>query len=348
MILALLFSSYYKGPAVPYSVCSKDSDCFYEEKCEEGYCKNSLCKKNSDCKSGLVCLNGFCSTQTCNIAVGCPTTSDGAKLACIQNPRNNGSNYCIPSNKISCTGGSQCYGLTCSNSICIQCLANSDCKPGQGCSGGMCYYPTESDTVPKDNIFIPTLNNQKGIFPSGYYCLASDYGTGTSPLEIIGCSGGSPCKKGYCVGQGCRCTPGLFFEMCVSGTDCASGVCLKIGNGNSVCAEGPNCVFNYDSSKPGMTGACGSSSPYCVSGMCKADAIGAYCKNDSDCPYVFSQTTVTGGISGKYYCVEGRCSANLGQVGQVCGSNTDCITYFENDVKCVPEDKGSYSVCRAN
>lgn len=345
MILVLLFSNYYKGPAIAYSKCLINGDCSYSEKCEEGYCKNLLCRKNSDCAAGLVCLNGFCSTQNCNIEVGCPTTDSALKLACIPNPKNPNENYCIPSNKISCTGGTQCYGLVCSNSVCIECLANSDCKVGQGCTGGMCYYPTSNDPVPKDNIFIPTINNEKGIFPSGYYCSSSDYGTGGVQL---GCSGGSPCSKGYCVSQGCRCTPGLFFENCASGTDCASGICLKIGEGNSVCAEGPNCVFNYDSTKPGLTGSCGSSSPYCVSGMCKSDAIGAYCKKDADCPYVFSQTNVTGGISGKYYCVEGRCSANLGQIGQVCGSNLDCISYPENDITCSAADKKPYSVCRAN
>lgn len=329
MILALLFCNYYKGPAISYRTCKKNSECLITEKCDQGYCKNSTCKNSSDCLSGLVCLGGFCDTQKCNSIVGC-----GTGLACVNN-------NCIPANSMSCTGNNDCYGLVCDKAVCTQCLSISDCEIGQGCNKGVCYYPNTDVGTPDGKVFIPTSNNGKSIYPSGYYCSASDY---TGP---IGCSGGSPCKKGYCVAGTCRCTPGMFYETCSTGKDCASGNCLKISDKNSVCGEGPNCVFNYkaENSGTGITGAsgtssfntCSSSSPYCVGGYCKNDVLGAYCKIDKDCAF---------GGTGFYYCVEGRCSANLGRVGETCGSDMDCVTYPENKIVCEPRAGSIYSVCK--
>lgn len=357
LVTAVIVAYSFMGPLSDEIPCNNNYDCSLNQTCLNNVCQNIVCSSAGlECPNGSICLGGFCQTQSCNEVSNCVNSSNSQSssnsLACVID--NKKGNYCSPVGNI-CKSNIDCPGLFCDNGICKQCTSEANCLAGQYCdttnSSGICRYPTVSTIMQPNYTFIPALNsgNLGKILPQGYSCSTADYTLNSNVIScgisLTGSTGSTgltgSCLMGYCVNQVCRCVKGKYMEMCQKNSDCTSNFCLSIDGGKSVCAEGPNCIGNYNSATPNKTGYCTNSNPFCVNGFCKSDSLNAYCKNNSQCSF-------TNGMTGNYYCVNGRCTTKLGNYGEICSNGIDCLAYNNSKLNCVNSvsDNTLINVCR--
>jgi len=164
------------------------------------------CNIDTDCLTGQECLNFLC--ESCSPGAGsCKTFVSGGGCGTTNDPRGN-----------SCGGGNVCTG----GGSCVQCYQNSQCSPGQFCSGSNCASCATTPVSPC----------QVWTNPS-YGCGITDVAIGT-----ICDTDGNPVTEAFCDGAGTcsTCidiTPlGGGVPVCCTPGECADndGVCIASGS----------------------------------------------------------------------------------------------------------------------
>lgn len=335
LILLIVYFVYWR-PIPQSPSCSTNNDCGIGQICQLGSCVEILCSSNNDCTTNQSCINSYCTALSCETGNDCPTGS-----ACVftgfQNitpigSSNSSIGSCINVGT-SCSSNADCFNLSCMNQICVQCLSNTDCPTGQGCFNQACRYPYDGETGPNViNYFSPAQNNGNISAPPGYFCLATNCGTGTNSQNPITCNSSTVCPTTcpYCVNGNCRCTQGQIFENCQHGSDCLSGICSTTDSGTICAPNGGECSFNFNGT--GCQGCCSISNPYCVNGKCSNSSLGAMC-GSTGLPADMCYNPLSLGAVGTTamspnnmgpFCVNGFCQQTPGVLNELCSDNS-CV-----------------------
>lgn len=325
MIIIGIIYVVHKPTTSSGSPCSANNECGINQTCQAGKCGETLCASNTDCSDNAICVNSYCISYNCSSGNDCPFG-----MACVNNT-------CL-SVGTSCASNTDCNGLSCMNSMCVQCLANSNCPVGQGCFNQACRYPYDGETGPNlINYTSAAQFNGNITAPPGYFCTATVCGTGPDPI-YCGTTGSScPSSCPFCVNGLCRCTAGAVTELCSTNTDCVSKVCI-----DSVCfPSGGNCIGNYDGI--GGTGLCTALNPYCVNGVCSNTSLGAICGATGMPPDLCYNPQSLGAVGTTginpegmgFFCVDGFCQQQPGGLNDQCTSGS-CTYIQDNILTCTP------------
>lgn len=340
IIVTILYFLLWR-PGAPTMSCQSNNNCSIGQVCQAGGCVETLCSNNSECGNNGLCINSYCTTFTCQIGNDCPTGT-----ACI-----NGS--CLRVGD-PCQNNSDCFDLSCTNQVCIQCLSNSSCPIGQGCFDQICRYPYDGETDTNMITYVSSAQNNGNITaPPGYFCLNTICGTGTNNQDPINCSGGStglvdlcPSTCPFCVNSVCRCTQGENTERCRFNSDCESGLCEMTKLGRVCVPIGGECISNHSNMGSEVIdgiGECPISKPYCVNGTCSTVSLGAICGSTGlpedlcDNPQSLGSVGPTGitpnGMG--FFCVNGFCQQNPGELNDLC-THDSCGFIEQGILVCVP------------
>jgi len=341
MIMVVIFYFVYWKPNVPATSCQSNNNCSAGQICQAGFCAEILCNSNSDCNGNGLCINSYCTTYDCLNGNDCPTGT-----ACVNES-------CISVGK-SCQSNSDCLDLSCMNQVCVQCLSTSSCPTGQGCFNQACRYPYDGETGPNlINYVSPAQNNGNITAPPGYFCSATNCGTGPNGRDPINCGGTATCPSfcPFCVNSVCRCTSGQNLEGCNSNSDCISGLCSNTDLGRICVPVGGECIFN--SNGTGCSGCCPVSKPYCVNGICSNVSLGAVCGSIGLPPNLCNTPQSLGavgptGISPNgmgFFCVNGKCQENPGNLNDQCTIGS-CGFIKQGVLVCTPVTTPSISEMR--
>ncbi len=207
-------------------ICTLNSDCLENQKCENQKCVDKGCTTNTECGIGYKCTNYECvliNEEDCRL-VGCTQ----ANYVCNQT-----SGICEPNEY--CASNDECIiGFKCNlqTGICeestVECVIDSDCSNGEKCLNNECIANSGCSTdndCPTDKKACNTLT---GIC---YECLSNSY-----------CTNGETCDMGSrtCVN---------VTNPCLGVTCSNHGTCVN-SNGSPVCncnsgytASGLNCII---------------------------------------------------------------------------------------------------------
>jgi hypothetical protein len=263
----------------PYHVCqvivgcSLNSDCPSPLVCGRDLECRDQCASARDCVAGDVCADGTC------VATTDPDYVDGGLL---QGDSSANANVGTP-----CTLNSDCpTTLICVNSMCTpQCREDRDCAGGQSCVQNACVSPDAGNSTPDANdanlndAGDATLGNDASALPG--HCSDGteddgetdvDCGGTCAPcLASHGCTSGSDCASGNCVGSICQtptCSDGIANGV-ESDIDCGGANCVP-------CAVGKDCHVASDCT-----------TAVCVASICRAPSCTDGQKNgaetDVDC-----------------------------------------------------------------
>lgn len=328
LIVTILYFIYWRPP-IPATTCESSNGCGVNQICEAGFCKEIICTSDADCQNGI-CINSYCTAYRCQIGNDCPTGT-----ACVNN-------LCLKLGN-SCVSNNDCNDLSCMNTVCVQCLSDSNCPAGQGCFDRACRYPYHGETgVNLLNFPSTAQNNGNIIAPPGFFCTATICGTGTNNQDFRSCETNELCPSScpFCVNSVCRCTVGEISEHCRVNPDCVSGLCS-----NNICVPiGGECTRNFDGNSSSCTGlgsCCPGSSPYCVNGKCSSVSLGAIC-GATGLPEDLCSNPMSLGVPGMtgitpngmgFFCVNGVCQENPGQLNEQCTAGS-CGFIEENMLVC--------------
>lgn len=173
------------GGAQACVACTTNSHCGDSNECTSDVCASGACT-NPVLAEGTVCTGGFCDGETTPMCVLCVDDSSGtdtgcsgamqhcvgtggaqACVACTSSTQCNDSNECtvdVCSVSGSCSNtaavaGSACADGVCRNdTMCVQCLVNTDCDDGEVCGGGNACVP-EADESDNDGDGIPDADD---------------------------------------------------------------------------------------------------------------------------------------------------------------------------------------------
>lgn len=336
MLMAGVLYLVYWRPTIHDRTCESTNNCDINQICEAGFCKEIICESDTDCPNGI-CINAYCTAYKCRIGNDCPTGT-----ACVDG-------YCHKLGA-TCVSNSDCNNLSCLNTVCVQCLSDSNCPTGQGCFNQACRYPYEGETGTNlINYTSSAQNNGNITAPPGYFCTGTICGTGTNNQDYIQCQNNELCPSScpFCVNSVCRCTIGEITESCRANADCITGLC-----DNGTCVPiGGECVNNFDSKSISCTNCCPVSAPYCVNGKCSNLSLGAICGvtglPDDLCnnPMSLGAPGVTGVTSNGmgFFCVNGICQETPGGLNEQCtpGScefvNNGILVCTRIDTPSIPE-----------
>jgi len=301
------------------------------------------------CPSGQECTDGRCVTPMGDGMICAPCSADsecgGSSDFCLGYP--DGRRYCgrACSSDADCDGDRclstsggvrQCgrvvgMNIDCSAPAPGGCSLDSDCDPGEVCSGGTCMpggmgadlgAPCGDSSECASNLCLngacsSTCNfaDPTGSCPGGFYC---DAGNGS-------------CDEGFCVSG----SPGVgvLSAPCSSDTECASAVCENgrcsqycIPDGSLGCPAGYACQVGTlpcrgSCQRSGTTGDPCETNGDCTSNICAVTEDMTFCTEFCDdatpCPAGFS-CTPAGDAS--------VCVPDLGGLGASCEANEECIS----------------------
>ena len=266
--------------------CNKDSQCPIGQACQRGQCQRQTCTSDEQCTDSSFCIGGVCVANSCKSSYQCPNA-----YGCNTN---DGACYKID---VPCTTSDDCYegALTCIEGICN---GPSGCPEGWMELNGFCYPITNP-------LFCPS-----GTFPLGGSCCPNDEFLGKICTSNSDCGGDNP----NCLNNQCVCSyatvpqtfPSYPFAKCSNTSSCLTGKCAF---GYCVpdtyeCVGSSDCPSSYT----------------CIGGRCTLtgnNMEGAYCITGND--YVSC-------INSGRACVNSICSTRRGNIGDICVTNTDCIT----------------------
>jgi hypothetical protein len=259
------------------------------------------CSSNTNC-NGALCLEypdgmGYCG-KSCTSDSNCPQTFTCEKL-------NNGSSSCVAFNGYCSQEGANipmgefCYGHeTCkSGLLCLalpdtaycskECTSNAQCGSLK-CVAGLCM---KGGNTPLGGSCQMHPDCESGL------CLGVSETEGVCTAQckdVSNCPAGFLCASGYCLKAG----DGKYGTPCTKDMDCQTGQCLTIGGLDKICSK--SCTKNTDcpGSNPctystcippgsGMFGATCAKHTDCASGLCAGMSMklcSQFCKSDSDCP----------------------------------------------------------------
>jgi hypothetical protein len=251
--------------AVERSGCDLDSDC-QSGICQFGACYDE-CPEFSELKAGAGAEGCVCSvgaygvggTPPCTPCGEGATTNGVAQSACV----------CIPprlwqpeTNECACPPNSSFTGKRCRTVRTFVGDPDSGCNSGSECASGVCTSgactsagcPVGTAPSGADGcLCAPGTYSSTGLLPQGATaCTSCESGSTTTIYGATECACLVRGAK-YEAGIGCSCPPGHKAagnvclldvpEECVSGADCASGVCAE-GKCALSCPEGSELVDN--------------------------------------------------------------------------------------------------------
>ncbi len=174
----------------------------------------SGCKFNGDCAKGQACLAGVCGGTASGTDGG---TTDAGPVSSTK----------------TCSGDVDCeqYAATprcdTTNKVCVRCILDNECAPGQSCTAGACTGAQPECTTGSQC----TTAQKPYCDQSAGKCVEC-----TAPSQ---CGAQQTCSGGLCVtspGGGCtsdadcaasatatKCDPNAGCVQCVADTDCATG-----------------------------------------------------------------------------------------------------------------------------
>lgn len=339
IVIIIIYFIVWRVP-LPSKSCQSTNQCSITQVCVSGVCDEKVCRSSSDCDSNSTCINSYCVAYKCSSGNDC---LDRDNSACV-----NGECTRVGS---ACTTNNDCHNLSCMNSVCVQCLSDSDCPTGQGCFEQICRYPYAGETGPERINYPSSAQNNGNITaPPGYICPTSICGTGPTGHTTIPCNNTNACPSscGYCIDSVCRCSQGKVTEICRNNTDCESGLC----SANKVCILNPGeCIFNY--SGTACENCCPASAPYCASGKCSEVSLGAVC-GATGLPSDLCSNPQSLGVSGPtgitqngmgFFCVNGTCQSTPGNLNDLC-TDGSCATINNISLVCTPTETPNIPLLR--
>ncbi|RAL24716.1 hypothetical protein DL240_00460 [Lujinxingia litoralis] len=276
--------------------CSHDQICLVTDERPNGSCSAPQCYSPDDCPNGEACVNNVCGGSS--VAPECRNAGD-----CDDGEICNAAGECIPDGSSGgcesiddCQADAEFCDPASGQCIPVVDCQTVECQPGERCIEG--YGTCQPDcTLPEASC------------PSGEYC---DESTGTCKTNTCADISPDSCTPTHPLfdANACECV------QCLTTNDCGSG---RVCNGG-VCEQQQGCATPCSTDQPGVCGAAGAGTPYCM-GNCCVECVGA-----ADC-------------SGGELCIDGFC----GQAPDCNADPTACPAGYECSASgtCVIPNAGS-------
>lgn len=180
------------------------------------------------------------------------------------------------------------------------------------------------NTTFRDNLNLSKIRN------GAYYFGSANPGTFVIGEPGDSCEYSDECSTNFCETYNGKCSTGEEGQPCVLNNECLSGFCES--NWLMSCTTGEVDAY-CDSNEDCLLGFCDTS--YVVSEpKCTTGGEGSYCAQDSEC-------------LSELYCDLGSniCSITDGQIDSGCGSNSDCLSGFCNQIEYYCTDGSPLNGC---
>ena len=325
--------------------------------CASGFCDSSnhcwdsnvspggLCYASDDCISGL-CENSYCSL----IATGYPCDNNGSS-DCASGHCND-ENYCSNSGLgigDTCYGSDDCQSTYCLGNVCVKLPNDEPCdgNGGQDCESGNCDSAGYCSSL--DVLYLGTCHvddDCRSGFCDSNAC--SNYLDGTA----CNSKGDYSCESSHCNSNTiCSTANQVSGNPCWADDDCINGSCINSscsyiangntcdGNGGQDCVDGFCDTYNNVCTRGSVGQGCANDAECSDGASCGPDHLcggaGAVCGDSSQCNSGFCNNNLQTCTDGTGYCTSGGdCSSGYcdtldsvcttGDVGQSCGSPSDC------------------------
>ncbi|CAB0029718.1 unnamed protein product, partial [Trichogramma brassicae] len=219
-------------------VCSSNSNCLSNERCDSsGVCK-ALCRIDEDCRSGDIC-EGLVCTSGCRSDIECQDNyscynNQCTDLCTLPNACGTNAGCIVVGHRKQCSCPAQLIGdpvVGCKQAL-LSCSKDSDCALGQSCYGKSCHATCRSDSN--------CLNDErceaglcKAICNSDEECSANQICQ--NRLCDIGCRSDNSCSDSEsCINNKCK-------NPCEGGKVCGECADCRVINHSAQC----NCPVNY-------------------------------------------------------------------------------------------------------
>jgi hypothetical protein len=237
-----------------------DAGCPNGTLCVTGICYTTTCPDAGACGLGQVCYDGGCSDPLC-FHLACPTQQICVRgicnfPSCVDGIKDGeetdidcGGSACPPCGMYKhCQVRGDCLSRLCnSQGLCVPCLQQTDCQPGELCNvdaGGFCSGCQVDSQCPMGQICLP---DTKLCGPCGTDLDCDGGLVCISNGTCVPCTSTAQCINGQvCVGA--KCGPCTANSQCLNGQACISKACAPCTDAGQ-CDPGQVC--------DAVTGKCG-------------------------------------------------------------------------------------------